>query len=58
MLYCSASSSEIDRVSEWRGKGGWEKGKTRVRAPKNMEEVDCGLWRNMAPKKFLIVKNG
>lgn len=58
MFYCLASSSEIDGVSEQRGKGGWEKSKVRVRAPKNMEESACGLWRNMGPEKFLVVKNG
>lgn len=40
------------------GRGGWEKSKVRVRAPKNMEESACGLWRNMGPEKFLVVKNG
>lgn len=57
MLYRSASSSERDRVSEWRGKGAWEEGRVRVRAPKSMEKVACSLWRNMAPEKFLVVKN-
>lgn len=58
MLYWSASSSEIDRVSEWRGKREWEESKVRVRAPKSMEKVACGIWRNMAPDKFLVIKSG